>query len=333
MYNNLVTIPLRTTDSRCTSLPTNLVSNCHFHQNKHLHSHYNNFDETTMSHPSANTRSRSATPNNTPVKALPGSVGKMFSSLTLSLTEESEDNVKQAATSLLRVKLFGIFGTNPKAHEDEQTRAEFLSLLEKYTKAERVAADDPILCIASKCFGMKEYKLVLVGGASVGKSAYVEKLKSNRFISKYEPTKKVDVTTLVFNTNQYPIKLDIWDITACFDGYYVGADAAIMMYDVSSKPSMKELNDLYKNLVRVCVGVPIVLTGNKKESSSKRKAKQQNDAVATFSRKNKLKVSKRFVSSRERCVNSLHYSNSNLHSLALYLYVYYSTLGCQPRMD
>jgi len=254
-----------------------------------------------MSPPAANTRSRSATPNNTPAKARgqgspPSSVGtKLFSALSLrGSSPESDDDQQttQTATSLLRINLFGFLGANPKAHEDDQLRAEFSSLLEEYTKAERVASFDPIFCVGRNYFDMKEYKLVLIGSASVGKSAYVEKLRSNRFVSKYEPTEKVEVTSLVFNTNYFPVKVDVWEVAGCepFDGYYVGADAAMLMYDVSSKPSMKELTSRYESLRRVCEDVPNVLVGNKAESSSKRKV-QQKDVCVTFRRKNKLQVS------------------------------------------
>jgi len=140
-----------------------------------------------MSPPAANTRSRSATPNNTPAKAHagrssnpPASVGKLLSALTLRGSSPESENGQQTATSLLRVNLFAFLGANPKAHEDDQLRAEFSSLLEEYTKAERAVSSDPLFCIGRNYFGMKEYKLVLIGGASVGKSAYVEKLKSNR---------------------------------------------------------------------------------------------------------------------------------------------------------
>lgn len=275
-------------------------------------------DETTMSHPAANTRSRSATP----AKARggsgspPASVGTKLSKLSLfGSSPESDDDhqTAQTATSLLRVNLFGLLSANPKAHEDDELRAEFSSLLEEYTKAERVASSDYTFSIGRNYFDMKEYKLVLIGSASVGKSAYVEKLKSNRLEMKYEPTKKVEVTSLVFNTNYFPIKIDFWDIAGCepFDGYYVGAHAAIMMYDVSSNPSMKTLSGRYENLVRVRSNIPIVLAGNKAEKKSSKRKKQQSEQreFNTFRRRNALQVRTRSIS----CLSCIRY-RSNIHS-------------------
>ena len=257
-------------------------------------------DETTMSPPAANTRSRSATPSNTPAKARgsgspPASVGTKFSALSLissSPEANDEQQTTQTAASLLRVNIFGLLGDDPNAQDDDVKRAEFSSMLADYTnKADRVSSSDPVFTIGREHFGMQEYKLVLIGGASVGKSAYVKKLKSNRFVSKYDPTNKVEVTSLVFNSNHGPIKLDIWDVAGCdpFDGYYVGAHGAILLYDVNDKSPTKVLTGMCENLRRVCEGIPIVLIGNKAESSSKRK-KDQKDVVSTFRRKRSLQV-------------------------------------------
>ena len=256
-----------------------------------------------MSPPAANTRSRSATPSNTPVKARgngsspPASVDAKLSALSL-LCSSPEANDEQQATqttaSLLRVNLFGLLGGNSKAHEDRSSRAEFSSMLAEYTSVGQVASSDPIFTISREHFGMKEFKLVLIGGASVGKSAYVEKLKSNCFMVNYDPTNKLEVSSLVFNTNHGPIKVDFWDVGGCnpFDGYYVGAHGAILMYDMGDKSPMKVLKGIHENFRRVCEGIPIVLVGNKADSSSTRK-KDQN-GVAAFRRKKTLQVRTRW---------------------------------------
>ena len=206
-----------------------------------------------------------------------------------------------AVTSSLRVNLFALLGANPTAHDDPNLRTQYSALLEEYTKAECVASSDPIFCIGKHYFGMKEYKLVLVGGASVGKSSYVKKLKSNRFTLNCQPTHGVEVTTIVVNSNSgYPIKLDIWDLAGCEknigilrDGYYVGSNAVILMYDITSIPSMEELTERHKRIVRVCADIPTVLVGNKAELSSKQRKKKQKgskEVVSTFRRRNKLQV-------------------------------------------
>ena len=267
------------------------------------------YSTTTMSPPAANTRSRSATPlkqkeqpthAHAPGRNPPSSVGRMLSALTIRGTtpkQDDDEQVTQNAAALLRVDLFALLGADPCAHKRDESRAEFSSLLEQYTKSTKVDSSDPIFCIGRDYFGMKEYKIVLIGDVSVGKSTYIEKIKSNRFTTKYNPTENVEVTTIVHNTNHVPIKVDIWDIPGSnsSDVYYIGASAAILMYDtfLASSSAMTELTAKYNNLVRVCCNgestIPIVMIGNKAESNSKRKIQQKNAAV-TFRRKKKLTV-------------------------------------------
>lgn len=257
--------------------------------------------------PAGNTRSKSgsATPNNTPAKACGkssdgGSVGKLMSALALQSSspesDESEDKTVNTV-SQKRQELFSFLGKHPNAHKDPQLHAQFCGILEEFTKAEEVSPSDPIFHIAIHSFGMKQYKLVLLGGPSVGKSTYITKLKNDRFLSAYHPTSGVEVTCLVFNTNSVPIIVHIWELPdgagTLNDGYFVGAHMIMVMYDVNSKPTMKELTARHKSIVRVCGdNVPMVLVGNKAESSINRKMRQkEKDVVVKFCRKKNLQVS------------------------------------------
>jgi GTPase SAR1 family protein len=47
------------------------------------------------------------------------------------------------------------------------------------------------------------------------------------------------------------------------DGYYIQADCAIIMFDVTSRISYKTVPNWHRDLVRVCENIPIVLVGNK----------------------------------------------------------------------
>lgn len=254
--------------------------------------------------PAGNTRSKSgsATPNNTPAKARGkssdgGSVGKMMSALALRSSspesDESEDKTVNTV-SLKRLELFSFLGKHQNAHKDPHLHDQFCGLLEEFTKGEEVSPSDPIFHIAIHSFGMKQYKLVLLGGPSVGKSTYITKLKNDRFLSAYQPTSGVEVTCLVFNTNSVPIIVHIWELPdgagTLNDGYFVGAHMIMLMYDVNSKPTMKELTARHKSVVRVCGDdVPMVLVGNKAESNINRKMRQkEKDVVVKFCRKKNL---------------------------------------------
>ena len=72
-----------------------------------------------------------------------------------------------------------------------------------------------------------------------------------------------------FATNLGTITYNVWDTAGqekfggLRDGYYIGGDAAVIMFDVTSRVTYKNVNVWWKDLVRVCENIPIVLCGNK----------------------------------------------------------------------
>ena len=68
------------------------------------------------------------------------------------------------------------------------------------------------------------------------------------------------------------------------DGYYIQGQAAIIMFDVTSRVTYKNVPNWHRDLVRVCDYIPIVLVGNKVDIKDRKvKAKQ-----ITFHRKKNL---------------------------------------------
>lgn len=47
------------------------------------------------------------------------------------------------------------------------------------------------------------------------------------------------------------------------DGYYIQGQCGIIMFDVTSKITYKNVPNWHRDLERVCEGIPIVLCGNK----------------------------------------------------------------------
>lgn len=58
------------------------------------------------------------------------------------------------------------------------------------------------------------------------------------------------------------------------DGYYIGANAALVWFDLGSKVTLRSCANWIKDLHRVCGDIPIVLVGNKSELIN-RKVKQR----------------------------------------------------------
>ncbi|CAL9732897.1 GTP-binding nuclear protein Gsp1p/CNR1 [Monosporozyma unispora] len=134
------------------------------------------------------------------------------------------------------------------------------------------------------------FKLVLVGDGGTGKTTFVKRHLTGEFEKKYIATIGVEVHPLSFYTNFGEIKFDCWDTAGqekfggLRDGYYINAQCAIIMFDVTSRITYKNVPNWHRDLVRVCENIPIVLCGNKVDVKE-RKVKAK---TITFHRKKNL---------------------------------------------
>lgn len=138
--------------------------------------------------------------------------------------------------------------------------------------------------------GVPTFKLVLVGDGGTGKTTFVKRHLSGEFEKKYIATVGVEVHPLLFHTNYGPIVFNTWDTAGqekfggLRDGYYVQGQCGIIMFDVTSRITYKNVPNWHKDLVRVCENIPIVLCGNKVDIKE-RKVKAK---TITFHRKKNL---------------------------------------------
>jgi len=135
-----------------------------------------------------------------------------------------------------------------------------------------------------------EFKLVLVGDGGTGKTTFVKRHLTGEFEKKYVANLGVEVHPLLFYTNRGPIKFNVWDTAGqekfggLRDGYYIQGQCAIIMFDVTSRVTYKNVPNWHRDLVRVCDNIPIVLCGNKVDVKD-RKVKAK---TITFHRKKNL---------------------------------------------
>ncbi|KAG1466961.1 hypothetical protein G6F56_004597 [Rhizopus delemar] len=134
------------------------------------------------------------------------------------------------------------------------------------------------------------FKLVLVGDGGTGKTTFVKRHLTGEFEKKYVATLGVEVHPLQFHTNFGNIVFNTWDTAGqekfggLRDGYYIGGQCAVIMFDVTSRITYKNVPNWHRDLVRVCENIPIVLCGNKVDIKE-RKVKAK---TITFHRKKNL---------------------------------------------
>jgi GTP-binding nuclear protein Ran len=134
------------------------------------------------------------------------------------------------------------------------------------------------------------WKLLLVGDGGTGKTTFVKRHRTGEFEKKYIATQGVDVHPLVFHTNYGQIIFKVWDTAGqekfggLRDGYYIQGQCAIIMFDVTSRLTYKNVPNWHRDIVRVCENIPIVILGNKVDIKD-RKVKAKN---ITFHRKKNL---------------------------------------------
>ncbi|RLN86733.1 hypothetical protein BBJ28_00012238, partial [Nothophytophthora sp. Chile5] len=108
-----------------------------------------------------------------------------------------------------------------------------------------------------------EFKLILVGDGGVGKTTFVKRHLTGEFEKKYvdwyadhacrillyciTATLGVEVHPLTFHTNFGPIRFNCWDTAGqekfggLRDGYYIQGQCAIIMFDVTSRITYKNV--------------------------------------------------------------------------------------------
>jgi len=128
----------------------------------------------------------------------------------------------------------------------------------------------------------QEYKLVIVGGGGVGKSALTIQLIQGHFVDEYDPTIEDSYRKQV-NIDNETCLLDILDTagqeeySAMRDSYMRTGQGFILTFSITSRQSFNEATVFRDQIHRVkdADHVPIVLTGNKCDLEDERQVTTQ----------------------------------------------------------
>ena len=127
---------------------------------------------------------------------------------------------------------------------------------------------------ANKIF---QFKLVLLGESAVGKSSLVLRFVKGQFLDFQESTIGAAFLTQTVCLNDTTVKFEIWDTAgqeryhSLAPMYYRGAQAAIVVYDITNADSFDRAKNWVKELQRQGnPNIVIALAGNKVDLASRR---------------------------------------------------------------
>lgn len=113
---------------------------------------------------------------------------------------------------------------------------------------------------------MRTLKVIVGGEGNVGKTSLIRQYAKAKFSEARNITLGIDVTTQEFEIDEQEVKLAIWDIEGQAGNrpnFFLGAQAAMLVYDVTVEDSLQALTEWYARCKRYCPDAPIIIVGNK----------------------------------------------------------------------
>lgn len=129
-----------------------------------------------------------------------------------------------------------------------------------------------------------QFKLVLLGESAVGKSSIVHRFVKNTFDNMRESTIGAAFLTqsITLPENNTTVKFEIWDTAgqerykSLAPMYYRNANAALCVYDITSRSSFTKAQDWIKELKKQAPeGIVICLVGNKSDLEETREVEER----------------------------------------------------------
>lgn len=125
-------------------------------------------------------------------------------------------------------------------------------------------------------------KIIILGDSGVGKTSLMNQYVNKRFSSQYKATIGADFLTKEVMIDEKLVTLQIWDTAGQerFQSlgvtFYRGADACILVYDITSEKSFEQLNSWRDDFLtqanpRDPENFPFVAIGNKVDRESERR--------------------------------------------------------------
>merc|ERR1719419_1671809 len=125
-------------------------------------------------------------------------------------------------------------------------------------------------------------KIIILGDSGVGKTSILHKYVNNKFIEEHKATIRADFSTKEITIDDSRlITLQIWDTAgqerfqSLGNAFYRGADACVLVYDITNLQSFKKIQIWRDNFLRQASpdkpeAFPFLLMGNKADLHERR---------------------------------------------------------------
>ncbi|XP_018424626.1 PREDICTED: ras-related protein R-Ras2-like [Nanorana parkeri] len=140
---------------------------------------------------------------------------------------------------------------------------------------------------------VEKYKLVVVGGGGVGKSALTIQFIQSYFVSDYDPTIE-DSYTKICNIDGKQTRLDILDTAgqeefgAMREQYMRTGEGFLLIFAINDRGSFNEMSKFHTQILRVKDRdeFPMILVGNKADLDLQRQVTKEE--ALNFARENRI---------------------------------------------
>ena len=136
-----------------------------------------------------------------------------------------------------------------------------------------------------------QYKVILLGDALVGKTSIICR-QLHGYKPQTTPTIGCHFNDIIMNVGQTQISMQVWDTAgqemyrALVPIYLRGADAVIIVFDITDKKSFDNLNEWVEVAQNITTGIPIILLANKIDLENERAISVE--IISNFAKKNNL---------------------------------------------
>lgn len=116
-----------------------------------------------------------------------------------------------------------------------------------------------------------QFKIILIGAGSVGKTSLIDRFINDKFESSYKMTMGVDLLTKQINLDGKEVNLNLWDVGGqerfkfMRQRFYKGTSGALLIFDLTRANTYDKLvNKWHPEMIKfIGRSIPFIIVGNK----------------------------------------------------------------------